>query len=154
LGAHPHALTVADDWHTYRDGQLGFSVRYPPSVVRLPEDEPPPERRPHLLRRVRLLDRELARSDTAALQPPTLAIEVHSDDGLALADWLDQNDRGAGMGAVERMDTQGASEALRVRSRDLSAPNVFLYYRARAAVVLLVPLGADGESSARTFRWD
>jgi hypothetical protein len=135
-------------WKTYQDSAFGFSLRYPDSLVMQPETRP--ERRPPLLHRVAFLDRDLAGSDTAALQPPELAVEVFAPTSGPLLAWLKANGRLAG--STASMTVPGAREALRVRDPHLSAPNEFFYYATDRGVIALIPLGAVGSAMVKTFR--
>ena len=147
-------------WTTYRDPAFGFSLRYPGSLILLAE-KPLPERRPPLLHRVAFLDRELAASDTAALQPPQLAVEVFaptsgssgsSGPSGSLRDWLAANGRLPAGGGVTVLKLSGAREAVRVLDSRLSAPNEFFYYATERGVIALIPLGAEGSAMVGTFR--
>lgn len=137
------------EWRTYQDSSFGFSVRYPDSLRILPEKLP--ERRPPLLHRVAFLDRGLAASDTAALQPPQLAVEVFAPAAGPLRSWLEANGRLPG-GGVTVLSLPGAREALRVRDPHLSAPNEFFYYATDRGVIALIPLGPEGSAMVGTFR--
>jgi hypothetical protein len=142
------------EWKTYQDPSFGFSVRFPGSLAILPE-KPLPERRPPLLHRVAFLDRGLAASDTAALQPPQLAVEVFAPAAGPLRSWLEANGRlptGAGSAGVTALSLPGAREALRVRDPHLSAPNEFFYYVTDRGVIALIPLGPEGSAMVETFR--
>jgi hypothetical protein len=157
----PVALTLAalapmptmktQGWKTYQDPAFGFSVRYPGSLTILPE-KPLPERRPRLLHRVAFLDRGLAASDTAALQPPQLAVEVFAPAAGPLRSWLEDNGRLIAGGPVTTLSLPGAREALRVRDPHLSAPNEFFYYATDRGVIALIPLGPEGSAMVGTFR--
>jgi hypothetical protein len=139
-------------WLTYRDTAYGFTLRYPDSLVFLPESGPLPERRPPLLHEVRFLDRQLAQSETAALQPPQLAVEVFAPAAGPLRDWLRENGRLEGPAGVEELSAPGAREALRVRDPRLPAPNEFFYYSTDRGVIALIPLGTEGSAMVGTFR--
>jgi hypothetical protein len=136
---------------TYRDPSFGFSVRFPGSLGILPE-KPLPERRPPLLHRVAFLDRGLAASDTAALQPPQLAVEVFAPAAGPLRSWLEANGRLPGGAGVTALSLSGAREVLRVRDPHLSAPNEFFYYATDRGVIALIPLGPEGSAMVETFR--
>ena len=140
------------DWIVVRDVEFGFTLRCPPNLVRLPEPSPLPDRRPSLVARLRLLDRELAAGDTAQLEPPTLAVEIFAPTAEPLRDWLKRNGRQAA--GVSPVTVPGAIEAVRVRFPRLSAPNDFLYVRTARAVLALIPLGADGEAALSTLQLD
>jgi len=147
--AEPPVSTVG--WKTYHDPAFGFSLRYPDSLLILPETLP--ERRPPLLHRVAFLDRGLAASDTAALQPPELAVEVFAPTSGSLRSWLEANGRlQAGVTPSALPALQGAREALRVRDPHLSAPNEFVYYATERGVIALIPLGREGSAMVETFR--
>ena len=147
--AAPSMTTTA--WKTYQDSAFGFTLRFPDSVVMLPED-PLPERRPPLVHRVAFLDRGLAASETAALQPPQLAVEVFAPAAGALRSWLEANGRLPAGGGVTALSLPGAREGQRVRDPHLSAPNEFFYYATDRAVIALIPLGAEGSAMAGTFK--
>jgi len=149
--AEPTVSTAG--WKTYHDPACGFSLRYPASLLILPEALP--ERRPPLLHRVAFLDRGLAASETAALQPPELAVEVFAATSGSLRSWLEANGRlpgGATASPLTALEAPGAREALRVRDPRLSAPNEFFYYAAERCVIALIPLGREGSAMAGTFR--
>jgi hypothetical protein len=145
----PLANTAA--WKVYQDPAFGFSLRVPESLVILPAG-PLPERRPPLVHRVAFLDRGLAASETAALQPPQLAVEVFAPAAGPLRSWLEANGRLPAGGGVTALSLPGAREGLRVRDPHLSAPNEFLYYATDRAVIALIPLGAEGSAMAGTFQ--
>lgn len=149
------ALTAATvdttAWKTWRDPAFGFSLRYPGSLLILPEN-PLPERRPPLLHRVAFLDRQLAASETADLQPPQLAVEVFAATSGPLRAWLEANGRLPAGGGVTDLKLAGAREAVRVRDPHLSAPNEFFYYATERGVIALIPLGAEGSAMVETFR--
>jgi len=138
-------------WKTYRDPGFGFTLRYPGSSVILPE-KPLPERRPPLLHRVAFLDRQLAASETADLQPPQLAVEVFAPASGPLRDWLTANGRLPAGGGVTALKLSGAREMVRVVDPRLSAPNEFVYYATERGVIALIPLGAEGSAMLETFR--
>ncbi|HEX3528754.1 MAG TPA: hypothetical protein VH988_16960 [Thermoanaerobaculia bacterium] len=143
--------TATTAWKTYRDPAFGFSLRYPESLVILPE-KPLPERRPPLLHRVAFLDRQLAASETADLQPPQLAVEVFAPTSGPLRAWLTANGRLPAGSGVTDLKLSGAREGVRVRDPHLSAPNEFVYYATERGVVALIPLGAEGSAMLETFR--
>lgn len=145
------AAQVPEDWKTYTD-PLGFTFRYPGSLVILPETEPPPDRRPPLLHRVRLLDRELSTADTADLEPPHFLVEVFAAPSGPLRPWLEENGRIPPRSGVEVLEMPGAREALRVRDPRMLAPNEFFWYRTDRHAFLVVALGPEGEKVRGTFR--
>jgi len=151
-GAAPVSTMSTTAWKTYRDPSFGFSIRYPETLAVSSEtpEKPLPERRPPLLHRVAFLDRGLAASDTAALQPPQLAIEVFAPAAGPLRSWLEANGRLTG--GVSGLSLPGAREALRVRDPHLSAPNEFFYYATERGVIALITLGAEGSAMIGTFR--
>ncbi len=140
------------DWIVVHDVEVGFTLRYPPHLVRLPEPSPLPERRPPLVARLRLLDRDLASGATADLEPATLAVEIFAPTAEPLRDWLARNGRQAA--GISSTTVSGAIEAVRVRFPRLAAPNEFLYVRTARAVLALIPLGADGEAALSTLQLD
>ena len=146
--AEPPVSTAG--WKTYRDPAFGFSLRYPDSLLILPETLP--ERRPSLLHRVAFLDRGLAASETAALQPPELAVEVFAPTSGPLRSWLEANGRLPAGASAAPLKSSGAREAVRVRDRRLSAPNELVYYATERGVIALIPLGAAGSAMVGTFR--
>lgn len=146
-GAGPE---TAAGWHTYTD-PAGFTLSYPDSLVLLPEPDPPPERRPPLVRRVRFLDRELAGAETADLEPPRIAVEVFAAPAGSLRPWLEAHGRIPAGAAVEALEVPGAREALRIRDPRLIAPNEFYWYLTERHAFLVVALGPEGEAARKTF---
>ncbi|HEY2738383.1 MAG TPA: hypothetical protein VGK45_08255 [Thermoanaerobaculia bacterium] len=138
-------------WKTYRDPGFGFTLRYPASLVILPE-KPLPERRPPLLHRVAFLDRETAASDLATMQPPQLAVEIFAPTSGSLRAWLAANGRLPAGSGVTDLKLSGAREGVRVRDPHLSAPDEFFYYATERGVIALIPSGAEGPAMLETFR--
>lgn len=146
----PDTATGAEDWKTYTD-PIGFTVRYPGSLVILEEPSSLPDRRPPLLHRVRFLDRELAAGDTAALEPPQLSVEVYAAPPGPLRPWLEENGRIPGGAGVELLEIPGAREALRIRDPRMLAPNEFFWVATGRHAILIVALGPEGEAMWKTF---
>jgi hypothetical protein len=144
----PFSTMDTSAWQTYSDPSYGFSVRYPDSLMIPREGRMLPARRPPLLGEVRFLDRQLAASDTAALQPPELAIEVFAPTSGPLRAWLEANGRS---GRAADWSVPGAREAVWVRDPSLAAPNEFFYVATDRGVIALVPLGAAGAAMVKTF---
>ncbi|HSL84897.1 MAG TPA: hypothetical protein VLF66_19135 [Thermoanaerobaculia bacterium] len=146
-GAEPQP---AIDGQPYADPH-GFAFSYPASLILLAEPDPLPERRPPLVHRVRLLDRELAAGDTADLEPPQFSVEVYAGAEGPLRPWLQAHGRIPAGSAVEALEVPGAREALRVRDPRLLAPNEFYWYVAGRHILLVVALGSEGEAVHETF---
>lgn len=150
-GPEPAAPPDARRWTTYVDRAHGFSLRYPDSVVILPESTPLPERRPPIVYRVRFMDKTVAASESAGLEVPDVTIEVFAPPTGPLRSWLSRYERLAPGREPETLAIAGAKEALRVRDPRQSAPNEFVYLATDKAVIAVIPLGADGETMAASF---
>lgn len=150
-GGAPAAATDTSHWKSYVDRSHGFSLRYPDSMVILPESGPLPERRPPIVYRVRFMDRHLAASAGAFQEPPQLTVEVFAASNGPLRSWLSAYERMAPGSEPERISATGAREGLRVRDRRQTAPNEFIYFATRDAVIAVIPLGTDGEVMAASF---
>lgn len=147
-GAEPQP---AIDGQPYTD-PYGFAFSYPSSLVLLAEPDSLPDRRPPLVHRVRLLDRELAAGDTAELEPPQFSVEVYAAPGGPLRPWLESLGRIPAGAAVEILEVSWAREALRVRDPRLIAPNELYWYVTGRHAFLVVALGPEGEAVHETFR--
>lgn len=138
-------------WHTYRDEQFGFSFLYPDSYVIMEESEPLSQVHPDLLHRVRLLERQLAQSETASLQPPNFSVEVFSNPAaLPLAQWLDANASVQGERAEESV---GGAQCIRITLTTLMAPNQFHYCAHAGYVYCIIALTPYEEKMLASFQF-
>jgi hypothetical protein len=137
-------------WLTYVDAQLGFSIQYPDTYALLPETQPLKDIAPGLIQRVRFLNDQLAKSDTADFQPPDFSIEVFENpSGTSLNAWVQAN---AAKGSSEETRLDDAA-CVKLTLATLLAPNEFYYCAWNNAVYKLIPLGTYGPDMLKSFKF-
>jgi len=140
------------DWPIYRDDTYGYEIRYPPNYI-IQGGTQQKELLP--LHQVEFQDRELAKSETAALQPPQFSIEVFDNSSrLPLEKWLKEHRvlEGWMKFQVEPYSLSGAL-GVRLSSQLLLAPNEFIYLPHGPYVFKLTPLGEFSEQMLATFKF-
>ncbi len=142
---------VPASWLTYRDARFGFSFQYPNSYVLLEEAEPLNQIHPHLVHRVRLLEKQLAESETAGLQPPNFSVEVFDNPaGLSLPQWIEDQ---AGMQGEQTRESIGGAECVRVTLTTLMAPNEFHYCAHSTYIYRLIAMTPFAEQMLASFQF-
>jgi len=140
-------------WLTDTDAAYGFSVEYPNTYTILPEPTTLPESKPQVIHEVRFLDKALAASDLAALEPPNFAIAVFEmGKPMTLRDWLSAEGGVPQDASVEPVHLQGAGDGWKVTLMVQMAPNEFYYVAAGKYVFELTPLGPYGDRMLATFQ--
>ena len=135
-------------WLTYRDPDFHFSIQYPENLVILPDQNPPADTKPGLLREVRFLDEQLTGSDTAGLEIPQFSIAVFNQGDQTLEAFLDTNQvRGERENYI-----QGNLSGLRVTLNQMIAPNNFYYFTEHGYVYRLTPLGPLSQEMLESFQ--
>lgn len=135
---------------TYHDNQYSFAVIYPADYVLLPS-KIPPQQQPQPAHKVQFLSKMLAQSDTAALQPPALAIEVYDNPNQQpLEVWLRAN-RLLPASFTSQPYTLAGASGLQVSNPQQLAPNQFNYLAHGGQIYRLIPLGADGTQMIGSF---
>jgi hypothetical protein len=138
-------------WLTYRDERFGFSFQYPDSYVVLEEKEPLSQIHPNLVHRVRLLEKQLAESETASLQPPNFSVEVFSNpSGLSLRQWIESQ---AALQGEQTDETIGGAQCVRVTLTTLMAPNEFHFCAHGGYVYRLIALSPYQDEMLASFRF-
>jgi len=106
---------------------------------------------PSLVQRVRFLDAELARGDTADVEPPQFSIEVFDNPSpLPLGQWLDVNN--ASKGSREEIEIDSVS-CTQVTLPILMAPNQFIYCAFKDHVYKFTPLGLFSQDMLKSFKF-
>ncbi len=138
-------------WLAYRDERFGFSFQYPDNYVILEEVELLSQIDPNLLHRVRLLEKQLAESETAQLQPPNFSVEVFSNpSGLPLRQWIESH---AALQGEQTDETIGGAQCVRVTLTTLMAPNEFHFCAHSGYVYRLIALTPYQEQMLASFRF-
>lgn len=138
-------------WLTYRDERFGFSFQYPDSYVILEEIELLSQIDPNLVHRVRLLEKQLAESETAQLQPPNFSVEVFSNPtGLSLRQWIETV---AALQGEQTSETIGGAQCVRVTLTTLMAPNEFHFCSHGGYVYRLIALTPYQDEILASFRF-
>ncbi|MGQ9667605.1 MAG: hypothetical protein ACUVWB_09855 [Anaerolineae bacterium] len=138
-------------WRTYRDERFGFSFLYPDLYVIMEESQPLSQIHPNLVHRVRLLEHQLAQSETAALQPANFSVEVFSNpSALPLAKWLDDNVPQQGERTEERI---GGTQCIRLTLMTLMAPNEFHYCAHAGYIYRIITLTPYEEEMLGSFQF-
>ena len=142
----PQAAAPAT-WQVYRNDTYKFSVNYPDSYVVVPATAQP---QPAPLAQVWFQDAALARSETAALQPPQFAVDVYAlPAGQSLDQWLQTLPRAD---QFERQPVQvGGVEGARLVSPLLMAPNEFVVVAHGGYVYRITMLGEFGPQMLASF---
>lgn len=140
------------DWPIYRDDTYGYEIRYPPNYIIRRGTQ---QKEPLPLHQIEFHDRELAKSETAALQLPQFSIEVFENSSrLPLEKWLKEHRMLESWMKfqVEPYSLSGAS-GVRLSSQLLLAPNEFIYLPHESYVFKLTPLGEFSEQMLATFKF-
>ncbi len=143
--ATPQSAPV--NWQVYRNETYKFTLNYPDGFVVVPATAQP---QPAPLAQVWFQDGALARSETAALQPPQFAVEVYAlPAGQSLDQWLKtlpQADQ------WERQPVQvGGVAGARLVSPLLMAPNEFVVVAHGGYVYRLTMMGEFGPQMLASF---
>lgn len=135
-------------WPIYSDATFGFTLHYPNTYTIVPEPAQADASVPDRVKQVRFLDKTLAASDTAALQPADFAIEVFANpSNRTLVDWLDMQALAGDRSAL----TIGAQPAYRVSLKTQQYPNQFYYVAVSRYIYRITALGAYGEQILATI---
>ncbi|MGQ9566978.1 MAG: hypothetical protein ACUVWW_02880 [Anaerolineae bacterium] len=140
-------------WLVYRNEEFGFQVRYPSVYVLMPVLQTlEGGQAPRPLAEFLFQDQDLARGDTAAMEPPQFAIRVFAnEEGLSVDQWLRRNDvLGAEEFQVEAYSLGGV-EGVRLTSRLLLAPGQHIYVAKGRYVFQLTPLGEYSNQMLASF---
>ncbi|HEX6291779.1 MAG TPA: hypothetical protein VFZ66_21515 [Herpetosiphonaceae bacterium] len=147
-GAPNAAPAQPASWLTYSSAQFNFSIDYPDVYV-VAEGGDLPQNIPHLIQRVRFMDKALAASPTANLQPPQFMIDVFENtDALVLEDWIAANER---RGTPTEADV-GNLRGYLVALQTMQAPNQFYFVSHGQYVYRLTPLGHFSAEMLRSFK--
>lgn len=147
--ATPGGSVDTSNWLTYRDDTFKFEIRYPPSVV---FQKTAAQADPQPLSQIAFQDAQLARSDTAALEPPLLTIDIYDNSaGLPLDQWL-RDHRLIDSKSEAISFSVGGMTGVHVTSMLLLAPNEFYYLTRDTTIFRLVPMGAPSNQMLMTFR--
>ncbi len=136
------------NWLVYQDETYKFSISYPDVYVILPEVELLREIDPDLAHRVRFQDADLAKGDTADLEPPQFTIEIFKSNSSSLESFLDTKMPGARREPYKIGDLQG----YRVSTNLLMAPNEFYFFSGNGYVFKLTPMGAYSQEMLESFK--
>jgi predicted small lipoprotein YifL len=143
-------MNTPANWLTYLDPKFGFSISYPDAYVLLPEAELPKDGAPGLVHRVRFLNSDLAKSDTANLQPPDFSIALFENpSAIPLNTWVDAN---APKGSTEEIKLNDVS-CLKVTMTTLMAPNQFYFCAWNSYIYQFTPLGQYAEDMLKSFKF-
>lgn len=140
------------DWLVYRNEEFGFQIRYPSVYVLVPAPEPEEGQKPAPLAEFLFQDRELAASESAAMEPPQFAIRVFAnEEGLSVSTWLQQSEVLGEEGfQVEPFSLSGV-EGVRVTSQFLIAPGQHIYVAKGKYIYQLTPLGQYSNQMLASF---
>lgn len=136
------------DWPLYTDADFGFTVHYPSIYAIVPEPAQTDPSAPDRLKQVRFLDKALAASDTAQLQPADFTIEVFTNSSnRSLKDWIDTQ-----MPTGERnLMTLGGQPAYKVQLKTQQYPNQFYYISFGRHIFRITAAGTYGEQMLTTI---
>ena len=141
----------AVSWLTYVDEPFKFSIQYPDIYVILPEVDLLSENvSPGLVHQVRFQDRQLAASDTAALQPAQFTVEVFTLSGQTSLEALVQSNLPFPNLTIEPY-TYGKLTGLRASTNRALAPNEFYFFAGNGMVYKLTPLGHYSTEMLQSF---
>lgn len=136
------------NWLVYRDDTYKFSISYPDVYVILPEIELLRDIDPDLAHRVRFQDADLAKGDTADLEPAQFTVEIFKSTTSSLESFLDTKMPGARREPYKIGDLQG----YRVSTNLLMAPNEFYFFPGNGYVYKLTPMGAYSQEMLESFK--
>ena len=146
-----HGMAQAIEWLTYQNTEHHFSISYPNSYVIVDERKRTDSDLPSLIFSVDFQDRELADSETAALEVPQASVAVFINrENLSLANWLDLYEIKG-----ERVPvTTSTLTGFRVTLPILIAPNEAFYFASSGLVYRLTLLGNLAKEMLESFRID
>lgn len=136
------------NWLSYTDETYKFSIAYPDVYIILPEIELLKDLDPDLVHRVRFQDADLAKGDTADIEPPQFSIEIFKSPTSSLESFLDKKMPGWSRESYKIGDLQG----YRVSSNLLMAPNEFYFFSGNGYVYKLTPLGGYSQEMLESFK--
>ena len=142
------AVSKPVNWLVYQDETYKFSISYPDVYVLLPEIDLLRDIDPDLVHRVRFQDADLAKGDTADLEPPQFSVEIFKSTVSSLEAFLDIKLPGARREPFKIGDLQG----YRVSTNLLLAPNEFYFFSGNGYVYKLTPLGAYSQEMLASFK--
>jgi hypothetical protein len=143
---------VSVSWQVYGDATYAYEISYPSNYVIIEREQP--QMQPQPVSQVLFLDRALAASETANLQPPNFSIQVFDNSSqLPLEEWLQANGLlgGAKKFVMEPYSIAGV-EGARVSSPLLMAPNSFIYVPHGNYIYKLTPTDPNSEQMLATFQ--
>jgi hypothetical protein len=143
----------AVQWLVYRNEEFGFQVRYPSVYVLMPVLQTlEGSEKPRPLAEFLFQDQDLARGDTAAMEPPQFAIRVFAnDEGLSVDQWLRQSEVLGGEEFQVEAYSLGGVEGVRLTSRLLLAPGQHIYVAKGRYIFQLTPLGEYSNQMLASF---
>lgn len=145
------SLNKPIEWLSYVDNAFKFSIHYPDSYIILPEIEPQTDTtnlKP--IHQVRFQDRQLATSDTAALQPAQFTVEVYTSSGLtSLKAFVQSNLPFPNMTVAPY--TYGKLTGLSASTNRAMAPNEFYFFTGNGMIYKLTPLGPYSTEMLQSF---
>ncbi|MBC7224433.1 MAG: hypothetical protein H5T59_09215, partial [Anaerolineae bacterium] len=140
------------DWLVYRNEEFGFQIRYPSVYILAPAPAPEEGQEPQPLAEFLFQDRELAASETAAMEPPQFAIRVFAnEEGLPVERWLQQSEALGEEGFQVEPFSLGGVEGVQVTSQFLIAPGQHVYVAKGKYVFQLTPLGPYSNQMLASF---
>lgn len=143
---------VAVSWQAYSDATYSYEISYPSNYVIIERERQ--QMQPQPVSQVLFLDKSLAASETANLQPPNFSIHVFDNSSqLPLEEWLQANGLlgGAKKFEMEPYPVAGV-EGARVSSPLLMAPNSFIYVPHGSYIYKLTPTDPHSEQMLDTFQ--
>ncbi|GAB4526140.1 MAG: hypothetical protein Kow0063_00030 [Anaerolineae bacterium] len=144
---------IAVSWRVYSDATYAYEISYPSNYVIIERETR--QMQPQPLSQVLFLDRTLADSETADLQPPNFSIHVFDNSSqLPLGEWLQANGL---LGGAKKFEMEPYSlagvEGVRVSSPLLMSPNSFIYVAHGGYIYRLTPTDPYSEQMLDTFRF-
>lgn len=135
-------------WPMYVDTAFGFTLRYPAAYAIVPEPAQPDPGVPDRLKQVRFLDKSLAASDTAQLQPADFAVEVFANTAnRSLEGWIDAQAPAGQRTAA----TISGHPAYLVTLPTQQYPNQFYYVAAGGLIYRVLASGRYAEAMLATM---
>ena len=136
-------------WEIYHDDSYGFQVRYPSDFVVEAGDAPAET---GALHQVSFQDEELAKSDTAALEPAKFLVRVFDNSaGLSARAWVVENGGFPEKTEIKPEAAMSDVDSVRVTTLMMVAPNMHIFYAKGQYIIQVTPLGARGELMLETF---
>jgi hypothetical protein len=147
-GSGGSAASQPATWQSYTSPQFNFSISYP-DLYLVSDQGDLPQDVPNLVHRVRFLDKVLAASPTANLQPPQFMIDVFENkESMVLEDWIAANERRGTPTEV----TIGNQSGYLVSLQTMQAPNQFYFVSHGQHIYRLIPLGQHAAEMLRSFK--